>query len=236
MRKLPLLQRNAPPRTHNTTNTKPTPSQFGRLVVDFGSETVHQLPPDKIKDKLNGLFDSYGVKGSAARIAGAWFSRRGNLVLTVTPAVATKDILASDCTSATIGCLRDCLDFSETAAQHTRIYSADPWHRVVIQNITLRDIQPGLEEDIDSWYSQKSDGIISDWEELNPLARSVAVHCKITARFLTRRGDIKAKGSTSLCIAFDNVKYARSLCQEGAFIHDTHCRVSPYTPSGLETK
>ena len=52
-----------PPRTHNKSGTKPTPSRrsdFGRLIVDFGrDETVHQIPPDnisKIRSSLNLLY------------------------------------------------------------------------------------------------------------------------------------------------------------------------------------
>jgi len=226
-----------PPRTHhNKTGTKSIPlpsrkSDFGRLIVEFGEDTVHQLPPDKIKDNLNDLFASYGNNGTAARIAGARFSRKKNLVLAVIPAVSTKDILSSDLTSAMISCLRDCLDLSETSAQMTRIYPADPWHRVVINNIPLRDVQQGPEG---SWFEQNSKSIISDWEEFNPLARSVAVHCKTSSRYLvpktTPPENLRAKGSVSMCIAFDNVKYARRLIQEGAFIHGTHCRVSSYRP------
>ena len=119
------------PGTHNLNkfDTKPIPSRrtdFGGLIVDFGDETAHHLPPDRIKDKLKDLFASQRRSGIAARIAEVRFSRKGNLLLKVVPAVATKDILVSDWTSATIGCLRDCLGLSETATQSTRIHPADP--------------------------------------------------------------------------------------------------------------
>ena len=110
---------------------------------------MHHLPPDKIKDKLNNLFASQR-SGIAARIARVRFSRKMNLVLTVVPTFATKGILVSDWTSrlATIGCLRDCLGLSETATKSTRIYPADPWHRVVIQNIPLRNDLQDPEENL----------------------------------------------------------------------------------------
>jgi hypothetical protein len=58
--------------------------------------------------------------------------------LTVTLANTVQRILAPDRAAATISSLRNFLGFSEKVAQNTT-----PWHRVVIQNISLRDVQEG---------------------------------------------------------------------------------------------
>jgi hypothetical protein len=83
-----------PPRSHhNKTGTKPSPpwrTDFGQLIVDFGS-TVQQLPLSKVKDMLNDLFTIDGTP--EVRVAGAQFSRKGNLVLSVTPALSAHLIL-----------------------------------------------------------------------------------------------------------------------------------------------
>ena len=223
-----------PPRTHHTkTGTRPIPPQrsdFGRLVVDFDNCELHQVPPNEIKDKLNNLFANFN--NASVRVAGAQFSRNGNLVLTTTPAASTRQILTSDLTTATIACLREHLGISEEGSQRTRIYPADPWHRVVIHNIPLRDLQkiPGPHG---SWWVQNKDSIRSDWKEYNPLSRSAAFYCTKAVRYLIpdhiTEEALKAKGTVSMCIAFDNVKCAQKLIQVGAFVHGTHCRVSSYS-------
>ena len=220
-----------PPRTHRTmTGTKPGPprrTDFAKLIVEF-DDTVKQIPSDQIKDQLNDLFTS--VK-NAVRVTGAQFSRKGNLVLTVTPAISAQHILVSDWAAATISSLRDSLGFSEKVAQSAKIYPADPWHRVVIHNVPLRDVQKGPKG---SWWEQNTASMMADWHEDNPLSHSMAVHCRNATKFLiptnVSENVLKAKGSISMCIAFDNIKHARRLIQEGAFIHGSHCRVSPYRP------
>jgi hypothetical protein len=99
---------------------------------------VQQLPSDKIKNVLNDLFTSIEL-----RVAGAQFSRKGNLVLTVTPAITAQRVLSPDWARAIISCLQENLGFSQKVAQFTQIYPADPWHRVVINNIPHRDVQEG---------------------------------------------------------------------------------------------
>lgn len=79
-----------------------------------------------------------GSKSTAARIAEVRFSRKENLVLTVTPAVSAKNILTPHWTTATICRLRDCLP----------IHPAD---HVIIHNIPLRHVQGGQEG---SWLDQ----------------------------------------------------------------------------------
>ena len=221
------------PRTHHhKTGTKPVSpksTDFGRLIVDFGRNAVNQLPPAKIKDELNDLLTT--LKHPTVRVAGAQFSRMGNLVLTITPASSTKHILASDLTAAIISHLRGPLGLSEKAVKATRIYPADAWHRLVVHNIPLRDFQQGPEW---SWWDQNNKSIVSDWKEYNPLVRSAALQCSKALRFLVpdnfTEESLKQKGTVSMCIAFDNVKYAHKLIREGAFLHGTHCRVSSYRP------
>lgn len=113
---------------------------------------MKQIPSDQIKDQPNNLFTSID---NVVRVAGARFSRKGNLVLSVTPAISAQHILTSDWAATTISCLRDSLGFSERVAQTTKIYPADPWHRAVIHNIPLRDVQQGP-KGTGSWWEQNS--------------------------------------------------------------------------------
>ena len=140
--------------------------------------------------------------------------------------------------SLSIRCLYQCLGLSKTATPDTRICPADPWHRVVIQDIPLCGDPQEPEEDQDpdeiltNWLDQNH-SIAADWEQLNPLERSIPIHCKATTRYLSPAGGlkaVKAKRSISMCVAFDDVRYARRLVQEGAYIHGAHCRVSIYRP------
>ena len=131
----------------------------------------------------------------------------------------------------TISCLQDSLGFSEEVAQTTRIYPADPWHRVVIHNIPLRDVQEGPKG---SWWKQNSDSIVADWHEYNPISRSVPNHCARGMRWLVSNrisnDELRSKGHLSVCVAFDNARQACRLTQIGAFIHGSHCRASLYRP------
>jgi hypothetical protein len=230
-----------PPRSHrSTTGTKPTltgtkpgptrQTDFARIVVAFtGKDNVKQIPSVQIKDQLNGLYSS--VKNTA-RVSGAQFSRNGNLVLSVTPAIAAKHVLSPKGASDTISLLRDSLGLNERVARTAKIYPADPWHRVVIHNIPLLHDVPGPKDS--DWWDKNRDSIEANWRDDNPLSHAMPAHCMIASKFLFpdsfTADDLVRKGSVSWCIAFDNIKHARRLIQEGAFIHGSHCRVSPYRP------
>jgi hypothetical protein len=152
-------------------------------------------------------------------------------VLTVTPAFAVQRVLAPDGAAATISRLRTLLGFSEQVLRCILVCTADPWHQVVIHNVPFRDVQEGPEG---SWFRQNSKSIFSDWKEYNPLACCAANQCARASRFLIPKNisdeELMAKGSVSVCVAFNNIKHVHKLIQDGAFVHGTHCRVSLYRP------
>ena len=96
-----------PPRPHHknadTKPVRPRHTDFGQLIVEFGG-TVQQISPDKIKNELNSLFIIDGRP--EIRVAGAQFSRKGRLILSVTPAISAQRVLATDWASATISLTR----------------------------------------------------------------------------------------------------------------------------------
>jgi hypothetical protein len=215
---------------HKKTGTKPGTSRhtdFGQVIVDFAGP-AKQIPSDKIKNALNDLFAK-----TDARVTGAQFSHTGNLVLTVTPSTSAKLVLSTNWAAATIARLQEPLGLSKREALNSRIYPADPWHRVVVHNIPLIDAQEGPNGPW-SWWHQNGVSILRDWKEYNPLSRSVAPQYGKAFRFLVPKRvlevSLKTKGTVSWCLAFDNAKHAQRLTQEGAFIHGTRCRVSPYRP------
>ena len=219
---------------HNKTGNKPSllrRTDFGQLIIDFDN-TVKQIPSDKIKDALNKQFTVNGKLES--RVAGAKFSQKGNLVLTFTPASSARRFLSPILGTSLIACLRYILGFSDKVAMDTHIYTTDPWHRVVIHGIPFRDAQEDPEGHGPDWWEQNINSIFSDWKECNPLSLSAALRCRDAARLLisdaTPTEELRAKGTTALCVAFDNIKHAHRLVQEGVFIHGKHCRASPYRP------
>ena len=193
---------------------------------------MKQIPSDKIKDALNKQFTVNGKLES--RVAGAKFSQKGNLVLTFTPASSARRFLSPILGTSLIACLRHTLGFSDKVAMDIHIYTTDPWHRVVIHGIPLRDAQEDPEGHGPDWWEQNINSIFSDWKECNPLSLSAALRCRDAARLLisdaTPTEELRAKGTTALCVAFDNIKHAHRLVQEGVFIHGKHCRASPYRP------
>lgn len=125
-------------------------------------------------------------------------------MITVTPATAARRLLAPDWAAATISQLRSTLGFSKEVANRTQIFPADPWHRVVVHNIPLRDVQEGPKG---SWFEQNRASMQSDWDEFNPLAHSQAGYCSKAiwwpiSNHVTDE-ELKAKGSISMRIAFD---------------------------------
>jgi hypothetical protein len=142
--------------------------------------------------------------------------------LTATLANTVRRILVPDWAAATTSSLRNFLGFSEKVAKYPTRY------RVAIYGIPLRDVQ---EESYWSYWQHNSNSIISDWNEYNPLSRSVIQHHAAT-RFLLPRDVshtfIKTKGTVSYLVSFDNVNHADRLIQEGAFIHGKHCKATLY--------
>jgi hypothetical protein len=212
LRLLSHPQRNALRAHHVTITTRPVPNLFhpevrisaGSLSISMNSQCTKYLLTRSRTNLMISLPSSY-----IATVAGAQFTRTGNLVLTTTPATSTKQILASDMTTATISCLREHLGLSEEGESEHRIYPADPWHRVVIHNISFCDVQkiPGPKG---SWWEQNKKSIESEWREYNPVSRSAALPCSKALRYLipdlVTEEVLKAKGTVSMCIAFDNIK------------------------------
>ena len=89
----------------------------------------------------------------------------------------------------------------------------------MIHNIPLRDVQ---QDPSGNWWDKNRMSAVNDWKVFNPPACSAATQCSKAIHYLIpdliMEKDLRAKGSVSMCIAFDNVKHAHRLIWVGAFI------------------
>ncbi|PPQ88098.1 hypothetical protein CVT25_014396 [Psilocybe cyanescens] len=221
-------QRPTPQKTNTDKQIPHGRGNFSRLIVDFGEGEVKRRLPSSIRNRLNALKAPYS-DSLRFQFSGAEFSRHGKLILTVTPPSAVASVLREH-QSSIISCLRNALEIPDD--NPVLMYPDRPWHRVVIHKIPLN---PKGRKDggyAGNGWDDYLETIHREWTEYNPVAKFVPTFAR--ERLLVPKSApfevLKARESISLCVAFEDVKHARRLIQEGAFFLGTHCRASPYRP------
>ncbi|PPQ81730.1 hypothetical protein CVT25_013620 [Psilocybe cyanescens] len=221
-------QRPTPQKTNTDKQIPHGRGNFSRLIVDFGEGEVKRRLPSSIRNRLNALKAPYS-DSLRFQFSGAEFSRHGKLILTVTPPSAVASVLREH-QSSIISCLRNALEIPDD--NPILMYPDRPWHRVVIHKIPLN---PKGRKDggyAGNGWDDYLETIHREWTEYNPVAKFVPTFAR--ERLLVPKSApievLKARESISLCVAFEDVKHARRLIQEGAFFLGTHCRASPYRP------
>ncbi|PPQ69819.1 hypothetical protein CVT26_014199 [Gymnopilus dilepis] len=212
------------PTTPRPRTSKPSPPRnvgFVRIIVDFKGNCAKRPRPVEIRDYLNQKFQVIDVKFAAAE-----FSAAGNLILTVTSSNARHLQAEPGFLHAIRQHVANILELDE---DDFTAYPDKPWHRIVINRISLEDVRKAAEP------NNPEEMLLRLWEELKTYNPPI---CQLfvgntpperSSRFLLRDlGDFLKKDTVSMCIAFEDIKLARRMVQDGAFIFGKHYKVSWY--------
>ncbi|PPQ80751.1 hypothetical protein CVT26_006968 [Gymnopilus dilepis] len=197
---------------------------FVRLIVDFRDKCGKRPRPFRLRDYLNQQIHSLDVKFEAAK-----FSAAGNLILTIASPKARHLQTELEFLCLVRVNIAHVLELKEDDNWSSiRIYPDKPWHRVVINRISLKDARKAAK-------TSDADEITKVmWDELkncNPHLPRLLVSIPLDRSFrllVREQDDLSKRETVSICIAFDDVKIALKMVQDGAFVFGKHRKVSWY--------